>query len=86
MVQRDIYIEILTDFGGNPCWLSDSRRLVFVRGRELWLVDRESRKARKIYSSGLPIGTISVSRDDRAIYFTSASVEGDVWLMKMADP
>jgi Tol biopolymer transport system component len=77
----------LTEFGGRPQWLSDSRRLVFHDESEIFLIDTRSRKVRKIYSA--PSRNIEqnnhlgVSRDDRWIYFSRATNEADVWLMTM---
>jgi len=75
--------QVVTDFGAVAAWLSDSRRLIFSWGKELWIVDRKTRKTRKIHVSALPIDSITVSRDGAAIYFASGSVEADIWLMTL---
>ncbi|HUF07780.1 MAG TPA: protein kinase [Rhodothermales bacterium] len=77
--------DVVTNFGSFAVWLSDSRRLVFVHGNELWIVDRPTRKTRKLHAlpSTINRSSLAVSRDNRAIYFTTGSVEADIWLMNM---
>jgi Tol biopolymer transport system component len=77
--------EQLTDFGGRPQWLSDSRRLVFHDESKIYLFDTRSRKVREIYSSASrnieQNNHLGISPDDRWIYFSLATNEADIWLM-----
>ncbi len=78
--------EKLTDFGLRPIWLSDSRRMLFqdLQAR-LYLLDSESKKVREVLS-GTPhdLGNgVTISRDDRLIYFSLVTTEADIWLMTM---
>jgi serine/threonine protein kinase/Tol biopolymer transport system component len=73
----------LTDFGIDPIWLSDSRRLLFNHDGRLWLVDSDTRRAREVLSLApqeIARRGFAVSPDDRTIYFSLASTESDIWL------
>jgi Tol biopolymer transport system component/DNA-binding winged helix-turn-helix (wHTH) protein len=76
-------LERLAEFGYNLVWLGDSRRLLFQdhRGR-LYLLDSKSGKSRREILSVAPhsIGGLSLSRDDRRIYFSVVMWESDIWL------
>ena len=79
--------EQLTDFGTNPVWLSDSRRILF-NGRgtgKLYLVDSESKKVHEVLSVAPHDvrGGVTLSRDDRLIYFSPVTTEADIWLMSL---
>jgi dipeptidyl aminopeptidase/acylaminoacyl peptidase len=78
--------EKLTNFGGAPIWLSDSRRLLFPHGQGIYLVDRASRKVRQITLENpypiFPAG-FRVSKDDRTIYYAVDINEADIWLMTL---
>ncbi len=73
----------LTDSGGSPVWLGDSRRVLFVRGNQVLLIDRESKRMRVLLSAGsgaIVAGGLAVSRDGGTIYLTVQVTESDVWL------
>jgi len=74
--------ERLTDYGQWPVWLPDSRRLLFVSGGEaFYVVDRETKAARKIFSVTRDvIGPPQLRRDGRALYFTRRVTEADIWM------
>ena len=79
------HYERLTDFGVNPVWFSDSRRLLFQSQGKLYLIDSRSKKVREILSvAPNEFGNgITLSRDDRQIYFSLVSTEADIWLMNL---
>lgn len=75
-------LQRLTDFGRDPVWLRDNRRLLLEHEGKIYLVDNQSRKAHEVlsvapHSVGRRIG---LSRDDRMIYFSLAVTEADIWL------
>jgi eukaryotic-like serine/threonine-protein kinase len=78
--------EKLTDFGWAPVWLSDSRRLLFPYQDKICLVDSRSKKVHEIFSTGsytiFPY-SLSVSRDNRWLYFALEMNEADIWLMTL---
>ena len=79
------HYEKLTDFGIHPVWLSDSRRLLFQKQGKLYLIDSQSKKVRELLSvapNEFGIG-VTISRDDRLIYFSLATTEADIWLMSL---
>ena len=77
----------VSDFGGYPRWLSDSRRLLFHNAQDgkIYLVDSRSRKAHEILSLATDeVGqAFSVSSDDRWIYFSLSVIESDIWLANL---
>jgi hypothetical protein len=77
--------EQLTEFGWAPVWLADSRRLLFPYQDRIYIVDSASRKVDVVTSIGaytiFPYG-LSVSRDNRWIYFAIEMNEADIWLMQ----
>jgi Tol biopolymer transport system component/DNA-binding winged helix-turn-helix (wHTH) protein len=77
----------LTDFGRGPEWLSDNRRLLFVDSGRFFLLDTVSRRIQQILSSpDIFVGNIlSLSHDDRNIYFPRRGIEADIWLLTFDD-
>jgi len=74
-------LERLTDFGGSPEWLGDSRRLLFQGQGKLYLIDTQSRKSLEILSiAPHTISGVALSRDDRLVYFSVVVTEADIWL------
>jgi len=78
--------ERLTDFGGYPVWLPDSRRVMFVAGgRNFYVVDTRSRKVDEVFSVQRDIiGPPQLTRDGREAYFTRRVTEGDIWLVTLS--
>jgi len=79
------HYEKLTDFGGMPVWLSDSRRLLFQNQGKLYLIDSQSKKVREVLSvapNKLGLG-VTRSRDDRLIYLSLVTTEADIWMMTL---
>ena len=77
--------EKLSDFGRDPVWLSDSRRLLFRHEGKLYLIDSQSKKIRELLSvapNEFGIG-VTLSRDDRRMYFSLVTTEADIWLMNL---
>ncbi len=76
--------ETLTNFGTEPVWLKDNRRMVFVDDNgKLFIVDLYDKKPRRIGRGfDKEINTISqFPSDDRFLYLTTLSRESDVWLI-----
>jgi Tol biopolymer transport system component len=68
--------------GGDPVWLSDSRRLLFLDRGRIHLLDSESGRAQELLSVApeeVARRGFSVSPDDRRIYFSVSTTEADVW-------
>ena len=74
----------LTDVGTFAVWLSDSRRLIFSYQGKIFLSDRESKKYREIFSVPQNIASVlSVTQDNRFIFFSRAETEADIWLLTL---
>jgi Tol biopolymer transport system component/tRNA A-37 threonylcarbamoyl transferase component Bud32 len=83
----DKKIEKLADYSYLPTWLSDSKRLLsvtLVTGK-LELIDHETKRRKELLQ--LPQGTVctglAVSADDSEIYFTTAHITADLWLLRV---
>jgi tricorn protease len=76
--------EKLTDSGMEPVWLSDSRRLLFNQDGKIRLVDSWNKKTHEVLSitpTAVAKRGFAVGARDRAIYFSVANIEADLWLM-----
>ena len=77
--------ERLTDFGQWPVWLPDGRHLLFVsEGKKFFVVDRESKEVREIYSATSNVlGPPRLTPDGRQIYYSRSGSEADLWLLRL---
>lgn len=74
----------LSEFGSDPVWLSDSRRLLFHHRGRIHLLDSESGRAGEVISiapEDISRRGFAVSPDDRNIYYSVSTTEADVWLL-----
>lgn len=73
----------LIDFGRNPVWLSDNRRLLFFHPyeRKLFLVDSETGEHKELVTFTENIMYPAISPDNRYIYASVLEEESDVWLL-----
>ncbi|MFN0109241.1 MAG: protein kinase domain-containing protein [Blastocatellia bacterium] len=69
--------------GMYPAWLNDNRRILYRDNNALFLLDRMTGQSQKIYAVTSPnqIGHHLLSRDNRRLYFTSVSVDADIWIL-----
>ncbi|HLJ48250.1 MAG TPA: protein kinase [Bryobacteraceae bacterium] len=77
----------LTDFGSDPVWLSDSRRLLFHHKGKIQMVDSENGSVRELLSIApdeVARRGFAVSSDDRHIYFSVSTTEADVWMVEFS--
>ena len=63
--------------------MPDNRRILFVsRGKDFYVIDTETKQARKIYSSTRDVlGPPRLSRDGREMYFSRRVTESDIWTL-----
>ncbi|HKQ50620.1 MAG TPA: protein kinase [Phycisphaerae bacterium] len=76
----------IAEKGEFPKFLSDGRRLVFLRNDELMLVEIDGGAPRTLLSIApdrLDTNGMSLPRDDSAIYYTRHRMEADVWLIEL---
>jgi dipeptidyl aminopeptidase/acylaminoacyl peptidase len=80
----DRHFDKLTGSGAFAVWLRDSRRLVFSAGDKLNLIDSQSREIKEILSVAPHFNRfLSISADNRTIYFNVVQEEGDIWLASL---
>ena len=75
----------LTESGSFAVWLEDGRRLLFSAGGKLNVLDSQSGAVREILSVA-PLSFargLSITADNRTIYFSIVEDEGDVWLASL---
>ena len=79
------YRRFVTGIGAYPIWLNDNRHILFREQGKLFLLDSSSGKWREILALKPPsqIGHYAFSRDNKRLYYTSASNEADIWLLKL---
>lgn len=76
--------ERITDFGDNPIWLNDNRRLLFDYQHRLFLVNSETKKAHELLPpSSHRVDGYGLSADSRTLYYGLAIKEADVWLLDL---
>ena len=77
--------ERLADFGEWPVFLPDSKRLMFVyEGKRFFVVDRETKDTREIYSVPRDvIGPPRLSGDGSQVVFSRRVTESDIWLLTL---
>jgi eukaryotic-like serine/threonine-protein kinase len=75
----------LTDFGGSPVWLHDSRNLLFYQLGRVYTIDSLTRKVQQVYSgaSNEQVRGIALSPDNRFIYYGLAVNEADIWMLTL---
>jgi TolB protein len=74
----------LSDVGEPWTWLNDSRRVLYTYHRKLFVLDSVSKKARELLSVAPDdFDSVALSPDNRTIYFTRATQQGDIWLMTL---
>jgi len=75
----------LTEFGANPVWLHDQRRLLFQSEGKIYLLDSSTGTTREFLS--IPPNEVGdgfdISRDNQTLYFVLRANEADVWLMSL---
>jgi len=74
----------ITEFGSDPVWLSDGRRLLFHRDGRIWLIDQTHPDRVKEILSVAPDEVVrrglGVSRDGRFIYFSRQKIRSQIWM------
>lgn len=75
----------ITDRGESPTWLSDSRRLLYWDGDKLLLLDTQSRRSWQVLTiaPGSDYNDLSLSPDDRVLYLSRNTEQGDILLLTM---
>jgi|RhiMetdeSRZDD1v2_1073273.scaffolds.fasta_scaffold06876_13 eukaryotic-like serine/threonine-protein kinase len=73
----------LTESGEKPVWLSDNRRVLYLKDGALWLIDSKSGKTSEILPALKPprtLETFDISPDEKFILLLEQTSESDIWL------
>jgi eukaryotic-like serine/threonine-protein kinase len=74
----------LSDVGAGWTWLNDGRRVLYSHQRKLFVLDSVSKSARELLSVAPDdFDSVTMTRDNRSIYFTRAVQQGNIWLMTL---
>ena len=75
-------IEAVAEAGHHPLWLNDGRRLVYDDRGQLWLHDVETAERRSLLErpAAMFMQSLTIARDNRAIYFLPNVIESDIWV------
>jgi dipeptidyl aminopeptidase/acylaminoacyl peptidase len=74
----------LSDVGEPWSWLNDGHRLLYTHHGKLFVLDSVSKSARELLSVAPDdFDSVALSPDNRTIYFTRATKQGDIWLMTL---
>jgi serine/threonine protein kinase len=74
---------LLSESGGAPAWLNDSRRLLFWDSGHLKLVDTASGRVSDAGQIPNPDERMSLSPDNRRLYFVYSSFDSDIWTARL---
>jgi len=72
----------LTNSGFDPVWLPDSRRLLFADEQGLGLVDRQTRRVKRLTIPGVDPQTLrsfTLAADGKLLFTSEIAVESDLW-------
>ena len=66
-----------------PEWLSDGRRLLVTTNDALYLVNSQTKTDKKLldFPVGSLVANVTISPDDRTVYFARQTTDADLWLM-----
>jgi dipeptidyl aminopeptidase/acylaminoacyl peptidase len=78
----------LTDSGASPVWLKDNRRLLFINGSKISILDRQNRQIVDLFDAKPnQIQSLSqLSKDNSTIVFSVEQREADIWLINRESP
>jgi TolB protein len=75
-------VQRLSVSGSSPVWLREGRRLLFIRGQRLHILDLSSNRVHEIALA--PLGDLdlrfALSHDERVLYVSSGATEADIWM------
>ena len=76
--------ELFPHRGSGPIWLNDNRRLIYAELTRLYLLDTLTGQRRELYSvAPNNLGRLSLSRDNRRLYYSLFTPEADIWLVSL---
>lgn len=73
--------ETVSEFGTRALWLSDNKRAIFFHNDKIYLLDTQTKRRKELLSvAPNRIQSISISKDNRTIYYAVQKSESDIWL------
>jgi serine/threonine protein kinase/Tol biopolymer transport system component len=75
----------MVEHGYSVSWLHDSRRLLYVEGESLKLLDIDTRQSRELLAAPPDslFKRVRASRDDHTLYVVRDADEGDLWMVTL---
>ena len=78
--------ETVSEFGTRALWLSDNKRAIFFHNDKIYLLDTQTKRRKELLSvAPNRIQSISISKDNRSIYYSVQKSESDIWLAKVQE-
>lgn len=78
--------ERLTEYGMDPVWLKDDRRLLFYNDGRIDIVDSVTKRTHPAFSAAprnVAKRGFAVSEDDSILYLSLVSTEADIWALDL---
>lgn len=83
LLSRDTQASAQWVTGSSPRWFADGRRIVYVQGGDLWVVDVDSKQPLRLTNDEHDVRAPRPSPDGRWIaYYSSRSGHQDIWLVE----
>ncbi len=74
----------MSEFGNQPQWLNDSRRLLFLQDlSRISLMDSQTKEQREVFSVDSGGLNFRLSKDNRTIFFVHWKQEADIWMLTL---
>ncbi len=71
----------ITEFGIRPVWLSDNQRFLYIHRNKIFLFDMKKMENKELLTSATKeFQSISISKDNKKIYYSLKGAESDIWL------
>ena len=78
------YEKLAEKADGRAYWLKDSRRFVFTDRGKAYISDIETKKAREVLSfPNENINYVSITPDEKFLFYTVSRTESDIWLLNL---
>lgn len=77
--------EKLSPQGVQPIWFHDNRRLLYLDGGQVRVLDTRTKQSRPVLAApeGSSFIGIDLAPDDRTLYLVRTRDEGDIWMLTM---
>lgn len=78
-------LEMIAENADYPAWFNDSQRLLFTRAGKIYWASMQSKTTHELFAPavGNAAEYCTLAPDNRAIYYSLAITEADIWLMNL---